>query len=317
MSLSADEFTMKIDIIFIGICKLFPESGAKNMEARWYSFKNSAAGCNLCFRGCVILKGGVGYCGVRRWEGEFFTSPYLGRFSSCAVDPIEKKPLYHWRAGSLIFSLGSLGCNMRCPFCQNHTIAQPSNMNIPLGEIIPTELVRQILSRGLSAVAYTYNEPALQAEYILEAAPLLKNAGIASVLVTNGMFSLEALNDLIPWIDAANVDVKTFEPEKYAGMGGSLDIVRENVESMVRAGVHIELTNLVVPGVSDSLEDFERMVDWIASISPDIPFHISRYFPAHRCSAPPTDIDLMRSFEALASRKLKYIHLGNVKVLAV
>jgi len=177
--------------------------------------------------------------------------------------------------------------------------------------ISPPELVRQVGNRGLSAVAYTYNEPTLQAEYVIEAAPLLKDAGIASVLVTNGMFSPEVLDDLMPWIDAANVDVKTFDNEKYAALGGSIDVVRENVKSMVRAGVHVELTNLVVPGISDSLEDFERMVDWIAGIS-DIPLHISRYFPAHRFSESPTDIGLMRGFESLARQKLTHVHLGNV-----
>ncbi|MCL2010290.1 MAG: radical SAM protein [Synergistaceae bacterium] len=282
------------------------------MNARWYAMEGGAAKCRLCFHGCLVPEGGTGYCGARGWNGGFFASPYLGRFSSCAVDPIEKKPLYHWRAGSSIFSLGSLGCNMRCPFCQNHAIAQPANMKTPLTEIPPEELVRHVQSFGLPAVAYTYNEPALQAEYILEAAPLLKNDGIASVIVTNGMFSREALNDLLPWIDAANVDVKTFDSGKYADMGGSLDTVRENVESMTRAGVHVELTNLIVPGISDSPEDFERMTDWIASISPDIPLHISRYFPAHRCPAPPTDIGLMRGFQASARRKLKSVHLGNV-----
>ena len=282
------------------------------MKARWYCIEGNAAKCGLCFRGCVIPAGGVGYCSVRGWDGSTFASPFLGRFSSCAVDPIEKKPLYHWRAGSRIFSLGGLGCNMRCPFCQNHSIAQPADMKVPLAEISPAALVRQVLSLKLSSVAFTYNEPALQAEYIMEAAPLLRNAGIASVLVTNGMFSPEALNDLMPWIDAANVDVKTFDPVKYAALGGSLDVVLENVRSMARAGVHVELTNLVVPGISDSLEDFERMVDWMASISPDMPLHISRYFPAHRYAAPPTDIGLMRAFEASAGRKLKRVHLGNV-----
>ena len=279
------------------------------MEARWHSIHGGSAVCGLCFRGCVIPKNGVGYCGARRWDGKTFTSPYLGRFSALAIDPIEKKPFYHWRPGTLIFSLGSLGCNMKCPFCQNHAIAQPSG-NIPLTDIPPAELVRQVLARGLSAVAYTYNEPALQAEYILEAAPLLKNAGIASALVTNGMFSRETLSSLTPWVDAANVDVKTFDSEKYADMGGSLSAVRENVEHMVRAGVHVELTNLIVPGISDCREDFESLVDWIADM--DIPLHISRYFPAHRYSAPPADIELMRRFESFARRKLRHVHLGNV-----
>ena len=284
----------------------------KAMQARWHCIEDGAAKCGLCFRGCVIRPGGAGYCGARSWDGENFTSPYLGRFSSCAVDPIEKKPIYHWRAGSRIFSLGGIGCNMRCPFCQNHTIAQPPDMNMPLADIAPEELVLQVQGRRLSSVAYTYNEPILQAEYILEAAPFLKNAGIASVLVTNGMFSREVLNDLVPWIDAANVDVKTFDSEKYATLSGSLDVVRENVESMARAGVHVELTNLVTPGISDSPENFEHMVDWIADVSADMPLHISRYFPAHRYSASPTDIDLLLRFEALAKRKLKRVHLGNV-----
>jgi pyruvate formate lyase activating enzyme len=126
------------------------------------------------------------------------------------------------------------------------------------------------------------------------------------------MFSREALNDLMPWIAAANVDVKTFDPGKYAALGGSLDTVRENVESMARAGVHVELTNLVVPGISDSSEEFDCMVDWIADVSPDTPLHISRYFPAHRFSAPPTDIGLMQSFKVSAVRKLNHVHLGNV-----
>ena len=137
------------------------------MKARWYVMESGSARCKLCFRGCVIPEGALGYCGARGWYGGAFASPCLGRFSSCAVDPIEKKPIYHWRPGSRIFSLGSLGCNMRCPFCQNHAIAQPAKKNIPLAEISPEELVRQVRNSGLSAVAYTYNEPALQAEYIM------------------------------------------------------------------------------------------------------------------------------------------------------
>jgi pyruvate formate lyase activating enzyme len=161
-------------------------------------------------------------------------------------------------------------------------------------------------------VAFTYNEPTLQAEYILEAAPLLKNEGIAIVLVTNGMFSAEALNDLAPWIDAANVDVKTFDSAAYATLGGSLDAVKTNVARLTREGVHVELTNLVVPHISDSQQDFARMVDWIAGLSAELPLHISRYFPAHKYTAPPTDVSLMKTFESIARSKLKHVHLGNV-----
>lgn len=203
---------------------------------------------------------------------------------------------------------------MRCPFCQNHSIAHPAGGpgRVRLTALSPAELVGEVKGASLAAVAYTYNEPTLQAEYILQAAPLLKAEGIATVLVTNGMFSPEAAADLAPFVDAANIDVKTFDAAAYSAMGGSLDTVRANVEYFVRAGVHVELTNLVVPGVSDSRDDFAEMVGWIAGLSPDIPLHISRYFPAYRYDAPPTDVALMRSFSALAEQKLKRVHLGNV-----
>jgi pyruvate formate lyase activating enzyme len=286
------------------------------IKARWWRREENGEGarCGLCFRRCVIPARGTGYCGVRGWDGHVFSSPYLGRFSSCAVDPIEKKPLYHWRPGSRILSLGSVGCTMKCPFCQNHSIAQPRGGagNVPVTEISPSELVEQVQRRKLFSVAYTYNEPALQAEYILKAAPLLKDAGIAAVLVTNGMFSAEARDELSPWIDAANIDVKTFDPALYAAMGGSLDVVKTNAEELTRAGVHVELTHLVVPGISGSLEDFVRLVDWIAELSSEMPLHISRYFPAHNYSAPPTNIGLMREFQTAAQQKLLHVHLGNV-----
>jgi pyruvate formate lyase activating enzyme len=201
---------------------------------------------------------------------------------------------------------------MRCPFCQNHGIAQPAGDVPPLTSVSPSELVRSVKREGLSSVAYTYNEPTLQAEYVLQAAPLLKEAGVASVLVTNGMASPDARDELTPWIDAVNVDVKTFDPIKYAAMGGSLDAVKENVAHWARAGVHVELTNLVVPGISDSREDFTRMVDWIAEVDSDVPLHISRYFPAHKYAAPPTSVPLMKEFAAIARGKLKKVHLGNV-----
>ncbi|MDR1874078.1 MAG: radical SAM protein [Synergistaceae bacterium] len=286
------------------------------IEARWWAKEEKGARCGLCFHRCLVPAGAHGLCGVREYDGKGknLSSPYLGRFSSCAVDPIEKKPLYHWRPGSKIFSLGSVGCNMRCPFCQNHAISHPAGGtgSVRLLTLEPEELVARVRDMGLSAVAWTYNEPTLQAEYILRAAPLLKKARIAVALVTNGMWGPEFAGELAPLLDAANVDVKTFDAAQYSAMGGSLDVVRENVENLVRAGVHVELTNLVVPGISDSRIGFRTMVDWIAGIGPEIPLHISRYFPAYNHSAPPTDVALMRDFAALAGQKLTHVHLGNV-----
>ena len=287
-----------------------------SIEALWWKKEGDKARCGLCFHNCLISPGGYGICGVRGFyltEEGGFSSPTLDRFSSCAVDPIEKKPLYYWRAGSSIFSLGSVGCNMRCPFCQNHDIAHPAQKGkIPLAELPPHDLLRKVKRLNLTSVAYTYNEPTLQAEYILKAAPLLKSEGVATVLVTNGMFSPDALNELTPHIDAANIDVKTFDPRKYEAMGGSMETVKTNIAHLVKAGVHIELTNLVVPGISDSYDDFLDMVDWIADLSDEIPLHISRYFPAHTFTAPPTNIDLLKAFFAIATQKLARVHLGNM-----
>lgn len=291
------------------------EKGSVKIPPRWWESADGgrAARCRLCLHECLMRDGQSGLCGARTYGDGVFSSPFLGLFTSVAVDPIEKKPLRRWRPGTSILSLGSVGCNMRCPFCQNHAIAQPEG-NPPLTGISPTELAALARRSGTNAVAYTYNEPTLQAEYILEAAPTLKDAGIAAVLVSNGMISPEALADLAPWIDAANIDVKTFDEAAYQRLGGSLRAVKETVGGMIGSGVHVELTNLIVPGVSDSPGDFEKMVDWIASLSPggrDIPLHISRYFPAHKFAAPATNISLLRDCQSIALKQLRHVYLGN------
>lgn len=286
-------------------------------EASGHAQTDKAARCGLCIHACLIPEGGWGYCGARRFEKDCLVSPYLGRFSSIAVDPIEKKPLYHWRPGSAIFSLGSLGCTMRCPFCQNHTIAHPPEGALPgrLKEISPEALVTAIRQAGLKAVAYTYNEPALQAEYILAAAPLLREAGIATVLVSNGMYSPALLEDLCPVVDAANIDLKTFDAKTYAKLGGSLETVKAVISRLYSSGVHVEVTTLVVPGISDSPDQFAAETEWLAALSPDIPLHISRYRPAYKYTAPPTDLVLMQRFAAMAKGKLRHVHLGNLPVM--
>jgi pyruvate formate lyase activating enzyme len=287
---------------------------------RWWSRAarngRTEALCGLCAHNWRIPAGKSGYCGSRFFDGTELLSPCLGRISSIAVDPIEKKPLYHWRPGSFILSLGSLGCTMRCPFCQNHGIAQPGPLRperLPrLTAVSPEALAAKTRELGLRSVAYTYNEPALQAEYILAAAPILREAGIATVLVSNGMYSEALLGDLVSFVDAANIDVKCFNPGTYARLGGSLAAVMRTVPALLSAGVHVEVTTLVVPGVSDSPEEFARELDWLADLSPELPLHISRYRPAHKFTAPPTDIALLQRFAAMAGERLKHVHVGNV-----
>jgi pyruvate formate lyase activating enzyme len=286
------------------------------IQPRWWSKTKGpgdidVARCGLCFRNCYIKVGEAGFCGARCYAGDCFESPFLGKFTSIAVDPIEKKPLYYWRPGTKILSLGSIRCNFVCQFCQNHSIAHPQGER-RLEEIPPAKLLETAKEHGLHSVAYTYNEPTLQAEYILTSAPLLKENDIASVMVTNGSFSSDVRNELALWVEAMNIDVKTFDDKTYAKLGGSLDAVKANVEALVGSGVHIELTHLVVPGISDSEHAFKAMVDWIADMSPNIPLHISRYFPAYEYFAPPTDVALMKKFLRLALEKLKRVHLGNV-----
>jgi len=294
------------------------------IDARWWQATvhsgKPVVACDLCPHACIITEGQTGYCQVRSNAGGRLVSPYLGRFTSIAVDPIEKKPLYHWRSGTQIFSLGSLGCTMRCPFCQNCGIAQPSEQSLkrlPLKEISAQTLAAKCRELGIKAVAYTYNEPALQAEYIIAAAPVLREADIATVLVSNGMYSESLLRDLAPMVDAANIDIKSFNVDVYAKMGGSLDTVKRTIAKLLEAGVHVEATTLVVPEISDSPEEFVQETVWLAGLSPDIPLHISRYRPAHKYDAPSTDIELLQRFATMAQLRLKHVHIGNVSYLRV
>lgn len=290
------------------------------MDALWQEpLEGGSVACGLCFRGCRVAGGASGACGVRLNRDGTLISPWLGRFCARAIDPIEKKPLAHWRPGSLIYSLGSLGCTMDCPFCQNHTIARPGASacgafaSVPY--LPPGELARAAADLGLGAVAFTYNEPTLQAEYIIEAAPLLREAGIALVLVTNGGMSHEVSDALLSAVGpsgAANIDLKAFTPEGYRRLGGDLETVKRNITAWVQAGVHVELTHLLVPGLNDGRDVFAALVDWVANLSPDIPLHITRCFPRRHYAGPPTDTALLRSFAALARGRLRRVHLGNV-----
>ena len=289
------------------------------MQARWWKKNGDMISCNLCFRGCNIKQGCSVKCGVRFNQNGVLISPCLGKFCACAIDPVEKKPLFHWNSGKFIYSLGSVGCTMDCPFCQNHSIAFPERAlyekTVELSELAVGELVENIRGSGLDLLAFTYNEPTLQEEYICEAVPVLHEAGISVALVTNGAMSHDVAGDLLSCLnknDAANIDVKAFNSETYRKLGGELDTVKKNIELFIKAGIHVELTNLVVTGLNDNIEEFAEMVDWIASISDRIPLHITRYFPARNYNKPPTDIEFLYSLASIAKAKLKYVHIGNV-----
>lgn len=240
-------------------------------------------------------------------------SPFSGVFSGVAVDPVEKKPLYHWRPGSLILSLGGIGCNLKCPFCQNHQISQISDGHYDgrLLALSPPDIENLAIEAGVSAVAFTYNEPLVHMEYLIKACGYLKARGLATVLVTNGIVNLPPLYELKGLIDGANVDVKAFSKEGYDRIGGDMSSVVKSVEALISMGVHVEITHLLVPGLSNHVE-FEKMVRWITNLSRLIPLHISAYHPAYLMKTKPIPVTEIDRFVELAREHLFNVYVGNI-----
>jgi pyruvate formate lyase activating enzyme len=288
------------------------DSNACDMkEARFYEKADGAnVRCNLCPHRCRIPDGQAGLCGARRNAGGTLCAESYGRVSSLALDPIEKKPLYHFRPGSQILSMGSYGCNMVCAFCQNSSISQTR----PETEFVSPKRLAEIAAsvpRNLG-VAFTYNEPLIGAEYILDAAPLLRRSGMKVVLVSNGMIREEPLTELLPFVDALNIDLKAFTPEFYRRMGGDLETVKRNIARCAESR-HVEVTTLVIPGENDGDDETAELSRWLASISRDIPLHLSRFFPRHRMTKkPPTPARTLTRLAAIARQSLEYVHIGNV-----
>ena len=283
------------------------------MKAGYFHKDENAITCDLCFRHCRLSEGESGFCRVRRNLGGELISSWLGRFCSAAIDPIEKKPLYHWHSGSYIYSLGSVGCNMNCPFCQNHRISWPPEPEkVYCREFSGYELVREIKANGLNSLAFTYNEPTLQGEFICSIHDLMSENKIDIALVTNGMMSELAARDLAGAVSAANIDVKAFNSKTYNSLGGSLEAVKSNIITFMNSGVHVELTSLIVPGINDNREEFALMADWVAGVSQDIPLHVTRYFPARDYHMPSTDIELIYELRDIAKGKLRHVHTGNI-----
>jgi len=271
--------------------------------------------CPVCPHHCALREGAVGRCRARKCVGGKITCLNYGKITSLALDPIEKKPLYYFYPGSRIVSVGSFGCNLSCPFCQNHEIAAAGSREARYARDMTPEEICEIAEetrdRGNIGVAYTYNEALVGYEFVRDTARLVHEAGMKNVLVTNGTAELPILEELLPYIDAMNIDLKAFRPELYKWLGGDLQTVMNFITRAAQES-HVELTSLIVPGKNDSLEDMEREASWIAGIDPDIPLHITRYFPRHRMSEPPTRISLMRELKSVAERHLNRVLLGNV-----
>lgn len=281
----------------------------------WEKAEGRRVRCFLCPHHCYLRPGQRGICRVRQnVDGTLYTLNY-GQVSSYAVDPTEKKPLYHFFPGSYLFSLGTFGCNLSCGFCQNWSISreEPPTVAIPPRRAVELTLSARAREPRVVGLAYTYNEPAIWFEYVLETARLAKEEGLVNCLVTNGFLEEAPLRDLLPLVDAMNVDVKAFRPQFYRKVcKGDRDPVLRTVEISHRAGCHVEVTNLLIPGYNDSDEEIGQLVDWLAGISPDIPLHFSRYFPNYLFTEPPTPLATLEKAAEIARGKLHYVYVGNV-----
>lgn len=282
-------------------------------KAKYYDIlEDGKIRCLLCPQNCIIAENRKGFCRVREnFKGELYSTNY-GRISSYGLDPIEKKPLYHFYPGSIIFSIGTVGCNFRCPFCQNWQISQIEDRET--AEFAPQKIVSLAKSfEGNIGIAYTYSEPLIWYEYVYETSRLAKESGLVNVLVTNGFIEVEPLKELLPYIDAINIDVKGFSQEFYREYTkGDLAPVKRTVE-LAHKNCHVEVTTLLISGLNDSEEEIKSLCSWLSSLKKDIPLHLSRYFPNYKMDLPATPLDTMESAYNTASKYLEYVYLGNVR----
>lgn len=285
-------------------------------EACFYQREGKAHGyirCTLCPHRCTISPGQYGLCRVRRNEGGTLYAAAYDRVVSANIDPVEKKPLYHFLPGSNILSVGTTGCNFRCPFCQNWEISQAGIGDVAAETMTPQAASRLAREYGSVGVAYTYNEPLINYEWVKDTAALVREQGLKNVLVTNGYINPEPWQELLPLIDAANIDVKSFRESFYKNhCGARLEPVLEAVALMVENKKHVEITTLLIPSQNDSVREIEELTDWLAGLDADIPLHFSRYFPQYKMNFEPTDMDVLLRSCAIAKKKLRYVYLGNV-----
>lgn len=271
--------------------------------------------CEICPHHCKLEEGRLGICRGRvNRNGEIISENY-GKLTAMALDPIEKKPLYHFHPGSSILSVGSYGCNLNCPFCQNCDISMVGSREIACQEITCEELVEkalQLKNRRNIGIAYTYNEPLIGYEFVRDCAELAKNRGLKNVVVTNGYICGEPLKELLPFIDAFNIDLKGFTEEFYHKLRGDLATVKQSI--VLAAGTcHVEVTTLIIPGENDSEDEMEALSGWLAGISTEIPLHISRFFPRWKMQdRRATPVEQVYRLAEVARKNLKYVHEGNV-----
>ena len=280
-------------------------------EAKYYkAIPPDRVKCLLCPHNCVIQHDKTGICGIRKnLNGKLFTAIY-GEATSVSMDPIEKKPLYHFYPARDILSIGTKGCNFKCPYCQNWHISQDTDARSIYYE--PDDIINTAIKKNSIGVAYTYSEPFIWFEYVLDCSRLAWKNGLKNVYVTNGFIEKEPLNELLEFTDAMNIDLKAFKETTYKKvLKGELSKVMDTIQT-ANNKCHVELTTLIVTGMNDDLAELSEMAEWISSVNKNIPWHISRYYPNYKYEKPATSIDFMTRVHDMAVKKLNYAFCGNI-----
>ena len=292
-------------------------AGSGLHEAMWY--ENLAGGlvhCQLCPNSCRLPEGKIGLCRARQNVGGRLCSLVYGQIASVHVDPVEKKPFYHVLPGSRAFSLATPGCNMRCLFCQNWEISQAFPWEVRTMAATPEEVVAEALRSGAQSIAFTYSEPTIFYEYMLDIAKLAKAKGLKTLVISNGYIRPEPLKALLPFIDAYKVDFKAFDPEFYAELtGGNREPVLQAMKIIRESGVWLEVVNLLVTGKNDDEEQIRQLARWVKeNLGDDVPLHFSRFFPMHKlANLPPTPVEtVLRAREIAIGEGLKFVYCGNI-----
>lgn len=281
-------------------------------DALFFEKHGDKVKCLLCPHNCVIAEDRFGLCSVRTNKDGVLKTINYGEITSMSIDPVEKKPLYHFRPGKNILSIGSFGCNFSCDFCQNYSIAQYKANSKYISPKELTEVCSDL--DGNTGIAFTYNEPSIWYEYIYETSKKLKETDPHAdvVLVTNGYIETEPLLELLPYIDAMNIDLKSFEQDYYKKIcGGQLKPVLTTIKNAV-GKCHVEITTLLVNGLNDSKEEVEQIASYLSNLDKNIPLHLSRYFPNYKMDDPPTKLEVMLESRDIARKHLNYVYLGNM-----
>lgn len=270
--------------------------------------------CPICPRDCRLGPGQRGVCGARvNIDGRIVEENY-GRLTAMALDPIEKKPLRMYKPGSMILSVGSYGCNLRCSFCQNHHISM-AKQAVKVTKVDPKSLAKEAekyKTLGNIGLAYTYNEPLIGYDFVTDCSREIKELGMDNIVVTNGYIHQGPLEELLPLIDAFNIDLKAFNQDFYDKIGGKLETVKNTI-ALAAQSSHVEVTSLIIEGENDSEEEMDEMAAWLASIRPDIPLHLSRFFPAYKMDdKQATQVGVLKKLGAIASKYLDQVFLGNI-----